>query len=353
MESKENESAYVLDVQSRTKSHIYEQNISNCFDKKEYITGTKLIHPSKISGKVRDTIVINENKLALVTTDRQSGFDRMLAHVPYKGQVLNLTSAFWFRETSSIISNHLISVPHPNVSIVKKCIPFPIEFVVRAYMTGSTSTSIWKHYSNGSRLYCGHALPDGMKKNQKLPKILLTPTTKCETHDEPISADDIIKRNIMTQSDFDVCAEAALKVFQRGQDIASQHGLILVDTKYEMGKDLVTGEILLIDEVHTPDSSRYWLSSSYEERLMEGKEPENIDKEFFRLWFAKQCDPYKDEILPKAPKELVVELSRRYISLYEMITGKEFCFDDSADCSFSDAESMIMDVIQKEVNAGL
>merc|ERR1711920_699140 len=127
---------------------------------------------------------------------------------------------------------------------------------------------------------------------------------------------------------------------------------ILVDTKYEMGKDLVTGEILLIDEVHTPDSSRYWLSSSYEERLMEGKEPENIDKEFFRLWFAKQCDPYKDEILPKAPKELVVELSRRYISLYEMITGKEFCFDDSADCSFSDAESMIMDVIQKEVNAG-
>ena len=194
-------------------------------------------------------------------------------------------------------------------------------------MTGSTSTSIWKNYQKGCRMYCGHALPENMQKNEKLPKILLTPTTKSEEHDELISAEEIVAKGFMTQEDWDVCSKAAYNLFMRGQEIALEHGLILVDTKYEMGKDL-EGNIILIDEIHTPDSSRYWLAASYEERMSTGLEPENIDKEFLRLWFTKHCDPYKDEVLPEAPKELVEELSRRYILLYEMITGKEFVFGD-------------------------
>ena len=285
-------------------------------------------------GKVRDRYDLSD-KLALVTTDRQSGFDRMLAKVPYKGQVLNLTSAYWFEQTKDIIQNHIISIPHPNVSIVKKCTPFPIEFVVRSYMTGSTSTSIWKNYSNGVRNYCGHDLPDGMVKNQKLEKNILTPTTK-EEHDRPISEADIVKEEWMTKEDLDVCGKAALAIFARGQKIAAERGLILVDTKYEFGKD-EDGNILLIDEVQTPDSSRYWLAASYEERIKNGLEPENIDKEFLRLWFSKQCDPYKDEVIPDAPKELVCELSRRYISLYEMITGKTFEFNEEAEAGIGAA----------------
>lgn len=198
-------------------------------------------------------------------------------------------------------------------------------------MTGSTSTSIWKNYQDGIRHYCGHDLPEGMTKNQKLSKNILTPTTKEEEHDRPISAKEIVDEKWMTQEDWDVCADAALKIFALGQAIASEHGLILVDTKYEFGRDLETGEILLIDEVHTPDSSRYWLASSYEERIAAGKEPENIDKEFLRLWFRDQCDPYKDEVLPEAPRDLVMELSRRYITLFEMITSKHFDFSVPGD----------------------
>lgn len=197
-------------------------------------------------------------------------------------------------------------------------------------MTGSTSTSIWKNYQDGVRNYCGHALPDGMLKNQKLAENILTPTTKEEDHDRPIALADIVSEKWMTQEDLDVCATAAAKVFALGQSVASEHGLILVDTKYEFGRDEETGEILLIDEVHTPDSSRYWLASTYEERIAAGKEPENIDKEFLRLWFRDSCDPYKDEVLPEAPRDLVLELARRYITLYEMITWKDFDFNSVA-----------------------
>jgi len=318
----------VLNAQLQTKSPLYSRNIALAYDNGTQITGDKLGLPDRKRGKVRDRYEIESKPsiIALVTTDRQSGFDRQLALVPFKGAVLNLTSAFWFEQTKSIIPNHLISVPHPYVSIVKKCKPFPIEFVVRSYMTGSTSTSIWKNYQDGVRVYCGHPLPEGMKKNEKLAANLLTPTTKEEEHDRPISAEDIIKEEWMTADDWEVCSMAALKVFALGQKIASEHGLILVDTKYEFGKDLETGEILLIDEVHTPDSSRYWLASSYEERIAAGLEPENIDKEFLRLWFRKHCDPYKDAELPDAPRDLVLELARRYITLYEMITWKIFDF---------------------------
>lgn len=316
----------VQDAQYRTQSLKYMSNIQACYDQKQQITGEHVGVPDRIRGKVRDRYVGNKY-LALVTTDRQSGFDRQLAQVPFKGAVLNLTSAFWFENTQHIIPNHLVSVPHPYVSIVKKCKVFPIEFVVRSYMTGSTQTSIWKNYEQGVRNYCGHQLPEGMVKNQKLDCNILTPTTKEEDHDRPISAEDIVKEGWMNQEDWQVCAEAALKIFEFGQKVASEHGLILVDTKYEFGRDEETGEILLIDEVHTPDSSRYWLASTYEQRIAQGKEPDNIDKEFLRLWFKDNCDPYKDETLPEAPKDLVTELSRRYITLYEMITWKDFDFD--------------------------
>eukprot|EP00521_Asterionellopsis_glacialis_P011699 CAMPEP_0195309076 /NCGR_PEP_ID=MMETSP0707-20130614/38556_1 /TAXON_ID=33640 /ORGANISM="Asterionellopsis glacialis, Strain CCMP134" /LENGTH=468 /DNA_ID=CAMNT_0040373371 /DNA_START=40 /DNA_END=1446 /DNA_ORIENTATION=- len=318
----------VEDAQIHTKCPKYEQAIAMCFDNDGMVTGDRVEGknlPEKARGKVRDRYA-GETKLALVTTDRQSGFDRMLASVPYKGAVLNLTSAFWFEKTKHIINNHILDVPHPYVSVVKKCKPFPIEFVVRSYMTGSTSTSIWKNYQNGVRNYCGHVLPEGMKKNQKLWANILTPTTK-EAVDRPISAEGVISEEWMTQEDWDVCADAALKVFALGQKVAAEHGLILVDTKFEFGRDEATNEILLIDEVMTPDSSRYWLASSYEERIAQGKEPENIDKEFLRLWFRDNCDPYKDEVIPDAPRDLVLELSRRYISLYEMITWKDFDFE--------------------------
>ncbi|CAB9511279.1 succinocarboxamide synthase, chloroplastic [Seminavis robusta] len=318
----------VEDAQLHTKSPLYEHSIARCFDQNQQIGGDKIaaLQDKRRVGKVRDRYE-GDIRLALVTTDRQSGFDRQLARVPFKGAVLNLTSAYWFEKTTHIIPNHLVSVPHPNVSIVKKCKPFPIEFVVRSYMTGSTSTSIWKNYQDGVRNYCGHDLPDGMTKNQKLAKNLLTPTTKEEEHDRPISAADIVAEKWMTQEDFDICAKAALQVFAFGQTLAAERGLILVDTKYEFGRDLETGEILLIDEVHTPDSSRYWLASTYQQRISEGKEPDNIDKEFLRLWFRKNCDPYKDEVLPEAPRDLVCELARRYVTLYEMITWNDFEFD--------------------------
>ena len=330
------------EVQLNTKTPEYAERIANCFDENLQITGDRITGDTKVSGKVRDRF-IGTTKLALVTTDRQSGFDRQLAVVPYKGAVLNLTSAHWFDASKHIIGNHLLEIPHPNVAIVKKCIPFPIEFVVRSYMTGSTDTSIWKNYQNGCRLYCGHELPEGMTKNQKLAENLLTPTTKEEEHDRPISATAIVQEGWMTQDDFNVCAKAALAVFELGQTMAADHGLILVDTKYEFGKDAETGEILLIDEVHTPDSSRWWLASNYQENIANGKEPDNVDKEFLRLWYRENCDPYKDVHIPEAPRELVLELARRYITLYEIITGKKFEFEAAG-------EEEITKIIEEKLN---
>jgi len=219
----------------------------------------------------------------------------------------------------------LLSIPHPNVSIVQACEVFPIEFVVRGYITGSTNTSLWTHYQAGERLYCGNILAEGMVKNQQLPTVLLTPTTKETEHDRPISPLEIVSQGWMSQADWNEASRIALELFAFGQQEALKRGLILVDTKYELGKD-PKGRITLIDEVHTPDSSRYWLADSYMDRFSHGEEPENIDKEFLRLWFKEACDPYHDAHLPTAPVELVVELSLRYIRLYEMITGLDFPF---------------------------
>ena len=290
------------------------------------LTETNLGPLPKRKGKVRDQYDLGDN-LALITTDRQSAFDRVLAAIPFKGQVLNLASAWWFEETKHIIDNHILKVADPNVIIAKKCKVFPIEFVVRGFITGSTSTSLWTVYNNGDREYCGNILPEGLIKNQKLEENMLTPTTKEEDHDRPISPTNIVNEKWMTQQDWDYCSKKALELFEFGQKKAAQHGMILVDTKYEMGKDK-DGNILLIDEIHTPDSSRYWIGDSYEGLIANNKEPQNIDKEFLRLWFVDNCDPYNDKILPQAPDELVVELSSRYIYLYETITGSIFPFPD-------------------------
>lgn len=288
------------------------------------LSETSFTFGKKYRGKVRDTYDLGD-KLVLITTDRQSAFDRHLASIPYKGQALNLTSAWWFEQTESIVPNHLIAIPDPNVTIAKKCQVFPIEFVVRGYITGTTGTSLWTQYQKGVRNYCGIQFPEGLKKNQRLAEPVLTPTTKETEHDRPISPAEIVSEGWMTQADWNEASAYALALFRFGMKTAAKHGLVLVDTKYEFGRDM-DGRIVLIDEIHTPDSSRYWLSQSYEERVGQGKEPENIDKEFLRLWFVEHCDPYKDKVLPTPPEELIVTLASRYVQLYEMITGKKFTF---------------------------
>lgn len=297
-----------------------QQNISNV------LTGTDFQDlGKKIVGKVRD-VYVQDDKILLISSDRYSAFDRNLALVPFKGAILTQISTFWFEQTKDIIQNHIISVPDLNVVVAKKCSVIPIEVVVRGYITGVTGTALWTLYQKGERQFGEVTLPDGMHKNQKLEKVILTPTTKSDEHDEPIFAKEIISRGIVEEGLWRKIEDTAIKLFTRGQEIAEAHDLILVDTKYEFGLDS-DGNLTLIDEIHTPDSSRYWQKKTYEARINEGKEPENFDKEFLRLWFKENCDPYKDEVLPKAPEEMIVTLSERYIQIYEQITGKEFLFD--------------------------
>jgi phosphoribosylaminoimidazole-succinocarboxamide synthase len=292
------------------------------------ITETDLKGYEKVhTGKVRDTYEKNGKRI-IVTTDRQSAFDRILAAIPFKGAVLNQFAAFWFDQTQDIVRNHLLAVPDPNVSIVTKVKIYPVEVVVRGYITGTTDTSAWVNYAAGERNFCGVQLPEGLKKNQKFETPIITPTTKPETgHDEKISREAIIAQGLVPEEEWNKIEKYALAVFQRGQEIAADKGFILVDTKYEFGKD-ADGNIVLADEVHTPDSSRYWIADTYEERFAAGQEPENFDKEFLRLWFREHCDPYKDPELPPAPDELVEELSFRYIDIYEKLTGNQFVYNE-------------------------
>lgn len=276
-------------------------------------------------GKVRD-IYTQPDKIILVSTDRYSAFDRNLALIPFKGQVLTQVSKWWFEKTADIIQNHLISSPDPNVVVVKKCSVIPIEMVVRGYITGVTGTALWTLYQNGQRDFGDFVLPDGMKKNQKLDKPVLTPTTKAEDHDKPLTTKEIITQQIVPEELWRQLADTALKLFSRGQELALKQGLILVDTKYEFGLT-DDGKLMLIDEIHTPDSSRYWQADSYQERINQGQEPQNFDKEFLRLWFKANCNPYEDKVLPEAPKDMIAELSSRYIQIYEQITGEKFKTD--------------------------
>ncbi len=294
----------------------------------DVITETNLegIGEKKV-GKVRD-IYIGEKNITLVATDRHSSFDRIIAYIPFKGEVLNQISAFWFENTKDIIENHVISVSDPNVLVAKKCKPLPVECVMRGYITGVTGTSLWTHYKDGKRDFGNFTLPEGIKKNQKLPEPLFTPTTKSDEHDRPITPSEIVSEGLLSQEMCDKVEKMSKALFARGQEIALSKGLILVDTKYEFGLD-DNDNLILIDEIHTPDSSRYWKADSYQARFEKGEEPEYFDKEFLRLWFKDNCDPYNDPVLPDAPSDLVAELSRRYIEIYETITGKVFNHDFS------------------------
>ncbi len=276
-------------------------------------------------GKVRD-IYIGEKTITLVSTDRHTSFDRIIAHIPCKGEILNLISAWWFKQTEDIIQNHVISVSDPAVLIAKKCTVIPIECIVRGYITGSTNTSLWTLYNGGQRDFGNFTLLDGLKKNQKLDEPVFTPTTKSDEHDRPITPAEIVSEKILSKEMTDELERVAKAVFKRGQEIALSKGLILVDTKYEFGLD-ENGKLTLIDEVHTPDSSRYWKANTYQERIDQGLEPEYFDKEFLRLWFKDNCDPYNDAVLPEAPPDMVAELARRYIEIYETITGEKFEHD--------------------------
>jgi phosphoribosylaminoimidazole-succinocarboxamide synthase len=279
------------------------------------------------TGKVRD-VYFQPDKLILVATDRHSSFDRIIAHIPHKGAVLNLSSAFWFRQTADIVPNHVIAVPDPNVTVARRIKPLPVEAVVRGYLTGSTSTSIWTRYQNGERRFGDLVLPGGLAKNTPLPHPVFDPTTKEDEHDRTLSLKQLVSEGFISAPMLEKLQATALALFARGQEVAAKSGLLLVDTKYEFGLD-ETGTLILIDEIHTPDSSRYWMLGSYEARLARGEEPEYFDKEFLRLWFRAHCDPYKDATLPAAPAEMVAELSRRYIAIYRQLTGEKFAVDDS------------------------
>lgn len=280
--------------------------------------------PKHYQGKVRDAYNLPDGRRIMIATDRQSAFDRILAAVPHKGQVLNQTARFWFEQTEDICPNHVISFPDPNVVIGRNLEMLPIEMVVREYMTGSTETSIWPMYQRGERKLYGHDFPEGLKKNQKLPKTIITPTTKAAQgdHDAPITAAQIVDQGILSSEVWEELARLSLALFARGREVAAKNGLILVDTKYEFGVDQ-DGRITLADEIHTPDSSRYWIAESYQERMDSGHEPESLDKEFLRLWVSERCDPYKDDI-PEIPDDTLEIFSEKYINLFERVTGKAF-----------------------------
>ena len=285
---------------------------------------TNLPLSGKQSGKVRDWYDLPDGQRLIVTTDRLSAFDRILAQVPYKGQVLNQLSAWWFEHTEDIIPNHLISIPDPNVSIVRVAEPMLVEVIVRGYITGVTSTALWYRYSLGEREIYGYTFPDGLQKNSALPEPIITPTTKGGDtgHDERLTCAEVVDKGLLDAKTWEHVQAAALAIFKRGQELASKAGLILVDTKYEFGI-ATDGSVVLIDEVHTPDSSRFWKTDTYEARFAASEDPENFDKEFVRLAYAEKGYRGDGEI-PEMPAELWASASERYITIYELLTGESF-----------------------------
>jgi phosphoribosylaminoimidazole-succinocarboxamide synthase len=276
----------------------------------------------RTEGKVRDIYVMNGQRV-LITTDRVSAFDRVLGAIPFKGQVLNQLSAWWFEQLKDIVANHVVAVPDPNVTVAREAQPLPVEVIVRGYITGVTSTSLWTLYSQGVKRPYGLDLPRGLRKNDPLPKPVITPTTKATggAHDERLTTAEVVERSLIAPDLWEEIQQAALAIFKRGQEVAHRAGLILVDTKYEFG--LIDGKPALIDEVHTPDSSRFWVAESYESTQATGQEPENFDKEFLRLWFARQG--YRGEAEPPVmPLEFVAQVAQRYIAAYQRLTGKTF-----------------------------
>lgn len=304
--------------------------------------------PGFYRGKVRDAFRLSDRRRLLISTDRQSAFDEVLAAVPYKGQALTQTARYWFDETEDICPNHVISYPDPNVVMVKDLDMLPIEMVVRSYLTGSTNTSIWPMYDRGERVLYGHEFPEGLKKNQKLPKTIITPTTKPAQgakgeHDAPITEAEILETQLVTTEQWYELAEKSLALFARGQELAAKNGLILVDTKYEFGLD-ENGVVVVADEIHTPDSSRFWIADTYQKKFEAGEEPDSLDKEFLRLWIVGQCDPYKDPI-PEIPTETLIEFSNKFVTLFEQVTGLEF---EKSDPSVS-VRARIRDALAREL----
>jgi phosphoribosylaminoimidazole-succinocarboxamide synthase len=274
-------------------------------------------------GKVRDSYIDGDRR-TIVVTDRVSCFDVVVGTLPFKGQVLNQLAAFWFERTRAIAPNHLISVPDPCVSVVHELETLPVEFVMRGYLTGSTKTSIWTAYARGERTYCGHALPDGLRAHEPLPEPLLTPTTKAPKgeHDELTSRDRILADGTLSEATFDAAAHLCHALFAEGQRWAASRGLILVDTKYEIAQR-DDGSLVVVDEIHTPDSSRYWYRDRYERALSEGRVPEALDKEYVRRWLGEKG--YQgDGPPPELPADVRCEASRRYIEAFEQITGRDF-----------------------------
>ncbi len=285
--------------------------------------------PKPYFGKVRDCYDLPDNTRILISSDRISAFDRILAAIPFKGQVLTQVARFWFDRTADICPNHVISYPDPNVVIGRHVTILPVEIVVRGYLAGSTSTSVLTQYKQGVRRMYGHTLPDGLRDNQALPQTIITPTSKAFDggHDEPLTPAQIIGQGLLTQSQWDDVSAKALALFARGQQMAAERGLILVDTKYEFGTD-ADGTILLADEIHTPDSSRYWIASGYEQALRDGTRPPSFDKDVIRSWVVARCDPYNDPI-PEIPAAMIEATSQVYIQAYEAITGQTFIPDTS------------------------
>ena len=284
--------------------------------------------PNHYRGKVRENYDLPDGRRIIIATDRLSAFDRILTAVPLKGQVLTQLARFWFDRTVDICPNHVLEYPDPNVLVCRNLKILPVEIVVRDYLAGTTSTSILSMYKAGRRTMYGHDFPDGLTPNQKLPQTILTPTSKAfdAGHDEELTPAQILETALLTPAQWADVSEKALALFARGRDIAAARGLILVDTKYEFGLTQ-TGEIILADEIHTPDSSRYWFAESYPARLAAGAAPQSFDKDFIRSWVVARCDPYKDEI-PEIPADITLEAARIYISVFEAITGTEFPLPD-------------------------
>jgi phosphoribosylaminoimidazole-succinocarboxamide synthase len=284
--------------------------------------------PNHYRGKVRDNYDLPDGRRVIIATDRLSAFDRIIAAIPCKGQVLTQIAQFWFEATADVCPNHVLAYPDPNVVICRRLDILPVEIVVRDYLTGTTATSIWPMYKAGRREIYGVRLPDGLCENQRLPSTIITPTTKAVEggHDEPLTPDEVVGRGLVSCEQWRIVSETALALFARGREIAARRGLILVDTKYEFGLDRA-GRIVLADEIHTPDSSRYWIESSYKHRCAAGQPPETLDKDFLRRWVAARCDPYRDPI-PEIPSEIILETARIYIDAFEMITGQTFVLPD-------------------------
>jgi phosphoribosylaminoimidazole-succinocarboxamide synthase len=291
-------------------------------------TGLDLPLSDRREGKVRISYGLDRGHRLFVTTDRLSVFDRVVAAVPFKGQVLNQLSHWWFEQTADIVTNHVVATPDPNVLVAHEVTPLPVEVVVRAHITGVTDTSLWRRYEAGARTIDGHRLPEGLRKNARLPRPIVTPTTKAHDggHDEPLSPAEVVERGLVDADVWDEVMDAALAVFTRGQELGAHAGLLLADTKYEFGRT-DEGQIVLIDELHTPDSSRWWVTATYEDRLYTGDEPESLDKEVVRRAYVEAG--YRGHGEPPALADEVWDTTaRRYVVAFERLTGRPFVHGD-------------------------